>query len=218
METLTRGRSLGKMALGLRVVREDGGPIRFRQALVRGLTGLVVDFYGISAFTGGVAVITSLASPRGRRLGDMLAGTIVVRERVPGHRTAMLVMPPPLADWSESLDVCRLSDALALQVRQFLGRVGEMDPAYRSSLGASLANQVLALVSPPPPAGTPPEALLTAVLMVRRRRAESRSAALRAAIPRQRQASDEVLAEVPRTGPVGTDDAGPARDRFVIPR
>src|SRR4051812_23635067 len=39
VETLSRGRSLGKVIFGLRVVRDDGGPIRFRHALVRGAVG-----------------------------------------------------------------------------------------------------------------------------------------------------------------------------------
>jgi uncharacterized RDD family membrane protein YckC len=43
-ETLTRGRTLGTWALGLRVVRDDGGAIRFRQALLRGLAFWAVDF------------------------------------------------------------------------------------------------------------------------------------------------------------------------------
>ena len=41
LETLLRGRTLGKLALGLRVVRDDGGPVGFRQALVRGLAGVI---------------------------------------------------------------------------------------------------------------------------------------------------------------------------------
>ncbi|MBW5426120.1 RDD family protein, partial [Streptomyces sp. BG9H] len=41
VETLSHGRSLGKLACGLRVVRDDGGPIRFRHALVRGAVGVV---------------------------------------------------------------------------------------------------------------------------------------------------------------------------------
>ena len=49
VETLTRGRSLGKLALGLRVVRDDGGPVRFRQALTRALAGVFVDFLSPSA-------------------------------------------------------------------------------------------------------------------------------------------------------------------------
>ena len=47
MEWLTRGRTLGKIWLGLRVVRDDGGPIGFRQALVRGLAGLLIEKPGL---------------------------------------------------------------------------------------------------------------------------------------------------------------------------
>ncbi|WP_163015905.1 RDD family protein, partial [Streptomyces sp. Tu 4128] len=79
VETLSHGRSLGKMACGLRVVRDDGGPIRFRHALVRGLIGVIE----ILMTFGVVACIASLVSARGRRLGDVFAGTLVVRERVP---------------------------------------------------------------------------------------------------------------------------------------
>ena len=61
IETLTRGRTLGKMAMGLRVVREDGGPVRFRQAFVRGLVGVVEIWLSFGA----VALIASLASSQG---------------------------------------------------------------------------------------------------------------------------------------------------------
>ena len=81
-ETLTRGRSLGKMALGLRVVREDGGPERFRQAFVRGLLGGGRDLADLRL----VALVASLASAQGRRIGDYLAGTVVIHERVPVAR------------------------------------------------------------------------------------------------------------------------------------
>src|SRR5690606_23383783 len=57
IETLTRGRSLGKLALGLRVVRDDGGPVRFRHSLTRGLAGVFIDFYATS---GVGAVVCSL--------------------------------------------------------------------------------------------------------------------------------------------------------------
>jgi uncharacterized RDD family membrane protein YckC len=80
VETLTRGRSLGKVALGLRVVRDDGGPVRFRHSLVRGLAGVFVDFWTTA---GSGALICSLINSRGKRVGDLLAGTVVVRERVP---------------------------------------------------------------------------------------------------------------------------------------
>src|ERR1700744_932041 len=60
METLTGGRTVGKLAMGLRVVRDDGGPIRFRHAFVRGLLAAVVELPGISL--GLVAVVCSLFS------------------------------------------------------------------------------------------------------------------------------------------------------------
>ena len=80
VETLSHGRSLGKLVCGLRVVRDDGGPIRFRHALVRGALGRGRDPDDVR---GGRLCIASLVSARGRRLGDVFAGTLVVRERVP---------------------------------------------------------------------------------------------------------------------------------------
>ncbi len=81
-ETLSRGRSPGKMALGLRVVSDDGGPERFRQALVRALAAVVE----IWALSGAPALISSLLSAKGKRLGDLFAGTFVIQERLPARR------------------------------------------------------------------------------------------------------------------------------------
>jgi uncharacterized RDD family membrane protein YckC len=190
METLTRGRSLGKMALGLRVVREDGGPIGFRQALARALAGLFVDFYGLSGFTGSIAIVSSLVSHSGRRLGDMLAGTLVVRERMPGHTAVTPEVAPTLAEWAESLETSQLSDTLARHVREFLRRADALDPAQRCMLARDLAVQVREVISPPPPPDTSPEPLLNGVMHARRQRAEARAAALRPIIPAQRQPSE----------------------------
>ncbi|SHK04977.1 Uncharacterized membrane protein YckC, RDD family [Pseudonocardia thermophila] len=176
VETLTRGRSLGKLIVGLRVVRDDGGPIRFRHALARGLAGLVVDFGLVSGFTGAVALFSSLISPRGKRIGDLLAGTVVVRDRVRTPAGAAIGMPPMLADWASSLALSQLPDSLALSVRQFLVRAPEMDPQARSAMALSFATEVAGLVSPPPPPGTPPEAFLAAVLAERSRRESVRLA------------------------------------------
>ena len=82
-ETLTRGRSPGKYAMGLRVVRTDGGPIVFRHALARALAGFIVDFGLLSLFTGLIGIVVSASSAQGQRIGDLLAGTVVVRERLP---------------------------------------------------------------------------------------------------------------------------------------
>jgi uncharacterized RDD family membrane protein YckC len=165
-ETLTRGRSLGKMALGLRVVREDGGPTRFRHGLLRALMGVVEIWLTL----GSVALITSLASTQGRRVGDFLAGTVVVRERVTSTAGAAATMPPPLAGWAAGLDLSRVPDDLALAARQFLGRAHELAPDVRDRMARSLAGSLAAVTAPPPPPGTPDWAFLSAVLAERRRR------------------------------------------------
>ena len=170
VETLTRGRSLGKMAAGLRVVRDDGGPVRFRHSFVRALF-MIVDFW-IS--TGAVGLISALVSTRGKRLGDHFAGTVVIRERVPtssGMEQLTYVMPPPLEAWAASLDLARLPDVTALQARQFLARTATIAPEVRATMGQQLAAEVSAYVAPAAPAGTPPEAYLMAVLTERLRRA-----------------------------------------------
>ncbi|MCO6004865.1 RDD family protein [Actinoallomurus purpureus] len=185
-ETLTRGRTVGKLALGLRVVADDGGPERFRQALVRALAGFI-EFWTLF---GSPALIASLVSPRGKRLGDIFAGTIVIQDRVPVNVMfgPVAIMPPQLAPWAASLELSRLPDTLALAARQYLTRFWELAPRVRDEMGQRLTEEVLTYISPPPPAGFRPEIYLSAVLAERRHREERRlaeRAARRAAIARR---------------------------------
>jgi uncharacterized RDD family membrane protein YckC len=163
VETLTRGRSLGKRIVKLRVVRDDGGPIVFRHAFVRGLVGLIE----LPLLSGVPAVIASASNARGKRLGDFAAGTYVVREQT-GLKLSPPPPPPPyLRTWVTGADLAPLPDGLALAIRQFLIRRGSLTPAARSALTANLMQQVMPLVSPPPPAHTHPEDVLSAVLTAR---------------------------------------------------
>lgn len=171
-ETLLRGRTPGKAAMGLRVVRDDGGPIGFRQALVRGLAGAFLEKPGITFFV--LPVVVSLVQARGKRVGDLLAGTVVVRERVPVRGGVVAAMPPPLAGWAASLELSRLPDSLALSVRQFVARSAELTDTAREDLGGRLVAAVRAVIAPPPPPGTPGWAFLAAVLAERRRRETAR--------------------------------------------
>ncbi len=166
IETLTRGKSLGKLALGLRTVRDDAGPISFQHAFVRALTG----FVEIYMFTGVPAFFSSVTNSRSKRLGDHAAGTYVIRERYRLGHPPPAQMPQGLAVWAASADIAPLPTNLALATRQFLGRLGDITPAARATLSQQLAGQVLAHVSPPPPPGTPPEVFLAAVLVARRDR------------------------------------------------
>lgn len=175
-EWLTRGRTLGKMALGLRVVRDDGGPIGFRQALVRGLSGLIIEKPGLFVPIGTAAgLLTMIFNPAGKRIGDLMAGTFVITERA-GTRNELAApvfpVPYPLQPWAMSLDLSRLSDELALSVRQFVLRAHQFTPSAAQHLGEDLRARVLAVTSPPPPPGVPTPVVLTTVLAERRRRAE----------------------------------------------
>jgi uncharacterized RDD family membrane protein YckC len=166
VETLTRGRTLGKLTMGLRVVRDDGGPIRLRHALVRALVG----FVEIWLLAGVPALVCSLLSARSQRLGDLAAGTYVVRERAARQAAQMATMPPHLAGWAANADIGRLPDGLGLSVRQFLSRAGGMHLPAREAMARQLAQAVSGYVAPAPPSTTQPEDLLAAVLAERRRR------------------------------------------------
>ena len=164
-ETATRGRSVGKMVMGLRVVSDDGGPERFRQALFRALASVVE----IWMLLGSPAVICSMLSPKAKRIGDIFAGTVVISERGPKLGPPP-VMPPPLAWWAASLQLSGLGAEQAEVARQFLSRASQLDPQLRDQMAYRIASDVLSRVAPPPPPGTPPQLVLAAVLAERHRR------------------------------------------------
>ncbi|MFJ5194654.1 RDD family protein [Streptomyces sp. NPDC088394] len=167
VETLSRGRSLGKLACGLRVVRDDGGPIRFRHALVRGAIGVVE----ILMTFGVVACIASLVSARGRRLGDVFAGTLVVRERVPAGRAAAVPPPPPwLVGRFAGLDLSAVPESLWLAVRQYLTRMHQLDAQVGWSMAERLAGELAERTEVPVPEGVPAGAYLAAVVNERQAR------------------------------------------------
>jgi uncharacterized RDD family membrane protein YckC len=164
-ETATRGRSVGKMVMGLRVVSDDGGPERFRQALFRALASVVE----IWMLLGSPAVICSMLSPKAKRIGDIFAGTVVISERGPKLGPPPM-MPPPLAWWAASLQLSGLGAEQAEVARQFLSRASQLDPQLRDQMAYRIAGDVLSRVAPPPPPGTPPQLVLAAVLAERHRR------------------------------------------------
>jgi uncharacterized RDD family membrane protein YckC len=173
-EWLSKGRTVGKLVFGLRVVRDDGGPIGLRQALVRGLAGLILEKPGLLfPLTTIAGLITMSSSAREKRIGDMLAGTVVLNENSAPQRLAPLPnwVPVPLQPWVLSLDLHRLDDRLALSARQFVSRAHEMTYQAQVAVGEQLRQRVLAVTSPPPPANTPTPVLLLSVLAERRRRA-----------------------------------------------
>ena len=166
VELFSRGRSLGRMVTGARVVRDDGGTVRLRHCLVRTLLA-VVEIWGTWAVP---ALCASIISKRGKRFGDMLAGTYVVREHHRSHAAPPLLMPPELVQWAAGTDLRSLPGGVSLTARTYLQRASSRRPSSRHQLGLDLASQVQGYVSPPPPAGTHPERFLAAVLTERRNR------------------------------------------------
>jgi uncharacterized RDD family membrane protein YckC len=148
-ETLMRGRTPGKAAMGLRVVTTEGAPVRFRHAAARAAVGLL-ELVGT---LGAVAVIASFSSPRGQRLGDLAAGTLVVRERRSGAAPEAMRFDPPrgLESYVRILDVSRLGTSDYATVREVLRR--HLDPATRESVARRVAEGLVGRVQPAPPHG-----------------------------------------------------------------
>ncbi|GAA0500875.1 RDD family protein [Microbacterium aurantiacum] len=173
VETTTRGRSLGRLAVGGRIVRADGGASGFRQAFIRALTGVLELWFTFGA----LAAIVGAFTPRSQRLGDLLAGTYSERTRTPKLVDAPLPVPPPLAAWAEIADVARLPDPLARRIARFAVSAPNLDPAVRARLAASLVEESRAFVSPLPTMDA--ETVLRGITAVRRER-EERALQLRA--------------------------------------
>jgi uncharacterized RDD family membrane protein YckC len=160
-ETLWRGRTLGKAALGLRVVTKEGAPVRFRHAAIRGLLGLV-DFLVLGGF---LAVVFILFTRDNQRLGDLVAGTLVLRERsaLAPPAPVSFAPPPGLEHYVATLDPSGVANEEYQAVRTFLLRAPSLSPGPRSTLALQLADPLAARLRPPPPAGISPEVYLQCV-------------------------------------------------------
>lgn len=136
-EILWRGRSLGKVVFGLRVVGRDGAPEAPRQAIVRGLVALV-DLY---MSLGSLAVISATFSSSSQRPGDLSAGTVVIRINDSSVSRTPIAFYAPLGyeGYVASLDVGSLDDEDFSLIREFLLRVKELAPGPRHELAVQLA-------------------------------------------------------------------------------
>ncbi len=173
VETLTRGKSLGRLAVGARIVRDDGGAAGFRHAAIRALVG-VLEF--LLTF-GGLAALVGILSPRSKRLGDHLAGTYAQYERAPRVATPVFGMPLELAGWAQVADVARMPDPLARRIASFLASARDFDQVRRGYLAQQLAHEAAQYVSPLP--AVDPELFLAGVTVARRDR-EARALQLEA--------------------------------------
>ncbi|MGH2683446.1 MAG: RDD family protein [Actinomycetota bacterium] len=142
-EWLWRGRTPGKRVQGLRVVRTDGQPAGGAAILVRNLIRIV----DVVAFPF-LAVIAMLVTHRAQRLGDLAAGTMVVRE----HR-GLAPQPVELPERADlpPVDSTGLSEREYDLIRSFLARRHSLDRSARDALAARLATSVRERVGAVPP-------------------------------------------------------------------
>jgi uncharacterized RDD family membrane protein YckC len=146
VETASRGKSLGRLAVGARIVRDDGGAIGLRHASIRALVGVIEIYMTL----GGLAALVGLFSTRTKRLGDLVAGTYSQYERVTRTPPPMFGVPAQLADWARIADVARMPDGLSRRVAQFLAQAPHLTPERRRFQAAQLSGEVSRFVSPLP--------------------------------------------------------------------
>jgi hypothetical protein len=135
-ESLWSGRTPGKRALGLRVVKEGGYPITFIDSVLRNLLR-AADFLP-SAYA--LALVVMARDARFRRLGDLVAGTMVVVEERARVAESIHIQPPPTDAELEALPQRPPLSALDLEaVELFLRRSGTLSPAREAELAAMVA-------------------------------------------------------------------------------
>lgn len=160
IEILTRGRSVGKLICGLRIVRDDGGAISARHSFLRAM------LYGFEIFgtAAGLAALVGLLSPQSKRLGDYLAGTIAVNERAKMPPITQIHVPPRLQAWARSADISAIPNGLYYRITQFLISAHLREPESRWDRAVELAEELNPYIAPAPPEGTLPEEFLAAVV------------------------------------------------------
>ena len=169
-EMLSRGRTLGKAAMGLRVVTVEGAPIRFRHAALRSMGGLVDKWVPPGGLVG---IFFVLATPTRQRIGDLLAGTVVIRDP---NRTALpagiwFPVPPGYEVYAASIDPTAFTVDQYTIVRAFLIRVRELTPAARYAVALDLADRVERTLHQHRSAQVHPETFLLCVIARYQRRA-----------------------------------------------
>lgn len=151
------GRTPGKHAAGLRVVRDTGAPITFVPSAIRNVLRIMDFLPGLY----GIAIIAIFVSRHNQRLGDLAAGTLVIRERRPA--------PPPeapvTAERTYGWDTSAVSAEDLAVVRAFLARRTSLDSGARAQLAADLATRLRAKVAGAPQSGS--EAFLEALVAAR---------------------------------------------------
>ena len=162
-ETFMRGRTPGKAALRLRAVTIDGAPITLREATLRAMGGVVDRLLPPGGITGVLFVLTT---PRHQRVGDLIAGTIVIRDPRQYVPAPALWFSPPwgLDAYADLIDPTAITVEQYTVIRSFLTRVATLAPNVRAALALDLADRMSEVVRFPRHQNVAPEAYLLCVI------------------------------------------------------
>jgi uncharacterized RDD family membrane protein YckC len=162
LETWWNGRTIGKRIFNIRVITTEGGPVRFRHAAIRSMIG-TFDFF-FPAPGGLIAVSFALLTKRSQRLGDLAAGTIVIRDRNADQAPVFFGPAYGAEAVAKNLDTSLLDAAHYTLVREVLLRGPELMPEARWQLTEQLAERVAAHTGNPRPVGLDGERYLVSML------------------------------------------------------
>ena len=149
-ETLWSGQTPGKRIMRLRVVREDGRPVRFFEVFVRNVIRLVVDIQPVGSYA--IGVVSIIFSPKSQRIGDFVGGTVVVKERAreaPSLKDIVTISEVELVRLEKNAlapfkaDLSRLSDKDLRAVEGFLKRRYELPEPGRTALARRIAGSIV---------------------------------------------------------------------------
>lgn len=163
-ETLNHGRTIGKHAAGIRVVGRSGEPVRFLASAVRNIAR-VLDFLPVFYLVGTISII---ATARDQRVGDLAAGTLVMRDRFPGL-TRSIAPITVAADAVATWDVSAVGAAELHAVRQFLDRRLDLNWPARNYFAVDLAQRLAPKVAGIPP-NSHPEYVLEGIVVAKQGR------------------------------------------------
>jgi uncharacterized RDD family membrane protein YckC len=164
-EVMNGGRTVGKNAAGIRVVGVQGEPVSLLTSAIRNIIR-IADFL---PFLYAAGVICMVATARDQRLGDLAAGTVVVRDRFPGLASTFSAAATVPVDAVAAWDVSALDSTDLSTIHQFLDRRLALPLPVRAHFASELAARVAPLVVGAP-YGTHPEYLLEGVVVAKQAR------------------------------------------------
>jgi uncharacterized RDD family membrane protein YckC len=143
-EAVWNGQTPGKRLAGLRVMKDDGRPIGVYDSIARNLMRIVDQMPGVYA----VGIVVMLFSKQSKRLGDLVAGTVVVRERaIEGTRLFGAVASSEAA--GKSFDTSRITLAEFQLIEAFLQRRESLGAEARSRMATQIAARLAPKVGAP---------------------------------------------------------------------